>query len=125
MQKDHVIEVNSDQLDSRLLHIEDRLAGIEAIITHVNRKEIEGLVKDALGDSKQRTELLRACETPKTLKQLQDALGLNSTQAVNNHLAPLKKHALVRHATVDPISYEWSPMLLKLSRAAREKLFDK
>lgn len=123
MKNPHVIEVNSDQLDSRLVYIEDRLAGIEAIIAHANRAEIEGLVKEALGDSKQRKQLLQACETPKTLKELQEELKLNSTQAVNNHLAPLKKHGLLRHATTDPVSYEWSPMLLKLSRAAREKLF--
>ena len=125
MSNNHIIEINSDQISSRLLHIEDRLAGIEAIISHANRREIESLVSEALNGSKARRDLLMACETPKTIKELQDALGHKTPQALNNHLAPLKKHGLIRHATTDPIAYEWSPMLLKLSKAAREKLFDK
>lgn len=123
MKKADAIEISSDQIHSRLVHIEDRLAGMESILAHVNRAELAGLVREAIGDSPQRKAILRACESPQTLKDLQTLLDLNSTQAVNHHLLPLKRHGLLQHANaVSPVSYEWNPMVSKLSKAAREKL---
>jgi DNA-binding transcriptional ArsR family regulator len=121
--KVEAFEITSVQIHGRLIHIEDRIAGVEAILSHVNRGEIEDLVKAAVGNSEHRKVILRECETPKTINQLQIKLGLKSPQNVNYHLTPLRDHGLLRHAkTTNPITYEWSPLVTRLSNAAREKI---
>ncbi len=116
-------EVTSGQIHGRLIHIEDRLAGVEAILAHVNRGEIEGLIKAGIGNSEHRKTILKECETPKTIKELQTKLDLKSSQSLNYHLGSLKDHGLLRHAhTTPPVAYGWSPMITRLSNAVREKL---
>lgn len=116
-------EITSGQIHGRLIHIEDRLAGVEAILAHANRSQIESLINEAVGSSEHRKTILRECETPKTIKQLQDKLGLKSAQNLNYHLTPLRDNGLLRHAKTDnPISYEWGPMIMRLSAAVRDKL---
>ena len=84
--KSEAIEVDSTSIKGELIEIKDRLDGIEALQAHVHRNEIEALVKKAVGDSFQRKHLLRLCESPQTIADLQRALNLNSSQSVNNHL---------------------------------------
>jgi len=123
VKKLEAIEVNSDTLKGELIEIKDRLDGIEALQAHVHRNEIEELVRKAVGDSFQRRRLLQLCETPKTISELQSSLNLNSPQAVNKHLAPLKHNGLLYHAsTVTPVSYVWSPLLSRLNKAVRDEL---
>ena len=117
------VQVDSDQLDGRLAKIEDRIAGVEAILAHANRADIEGLVSAAVGSSAHRKKILQLCESPQSIPSLQTALGLNSGQAVNNHLAPLRDHALLQHAQTRPhVEYEWSTLIRRLPTAVREKL---
>ena len=119
------LEVNSDQLDGRLVRIEDRIAGVEAILAHVNRGEIEELISQAVGSSLQKREILRLCCKPQSIPELQKSLKMNSPQAVNNHLAPLRDHGLLQHATTVPqVTYEWSPMIRRLSKSVRDTLLD-
>lgn len=121
--EDASVEVTSGQLHRRLVRIEDRLAGVEAILAHANRAEIEGLIAKAVGKSKQKATILRLCETPQSIKTLQKALGFKSPQNVNNHVAPLRDHGLLEHASsVPPVTYEWSPIIRRLNKAARESL---
>src|SRR5216684_2903995 len=91
------VEVSSDPLEGQLIEIKDRLDGIEALQAHVHRDEIEALIRKAFGGSFQKKELLRLCESPQTISDLQGALDLKSPQAVNNHLAPLKDNGLLHH----------------------------
>ncbi len=117
------IEVSSDPLEGQLIEIKDRLDGIEALQAHVHRDEIEALVRKAVGESAQKKELLRLCETPHTISALQNALALNSPQAVNKHLAPLKDNGLLHHhSTAAPVSYVWSPLIRRLNKAVRDQL---
>lgn len=117
------VQVSSDQLEGRLAAIEDRIAGVEAILAHANRKDIEALVRDAVGASEQRKILLRLCESPQTIDGLVRALSLNSPQALNNHLRPLRDNSLLQHAMTQPVvSYEWSPLLRRLPKAVRQDL---
>jgi hypothetical protein len=117
------VEINSDQLDNRLTKIEDRVGGVEALLAHVHRGEIESLISDAVGQSEHKKRILQLCETPQTIPALQAVLGLNSKQALNNHLAPLKDHGLLQHgATVPEVTYEWSPMIRRLSKIVRDRL---
>jgi len=121
--KNEAIEVDSSSIKGELIEIKDRLDGIEALQAHVHRNEIEALVRKAVGDSFHRRHLLRLCETPKTIAELQNSLGLNSPQAVNKHLAPLKHNGLLYHySTVAPVSYVWSPLLSRLNKAVRDEL---
>lgn len=117
------IEVSSDPIQGELIEIKDRLDGIEALQAHVHRDEIKTLIQKAVRDSPQKKELLRLCESPMTIADLQSALGLNSPQAVNKHLAPLKHNGLLYHySTVSPVSYIWSPLLSRLNKAVRDAL---
>lgn len=121
--KPEPIEVDSGPIKGELIEIKDRLDGIEALQAHVHRNEIEALVRKAVGDSPQRKHLLRLCETPKTIADLQNSLGLNSPQAVNKHLAPLKHNGLLyHHSTVPPVTYVWSPLLSRLNKAVRDQV---
>lgn len=121
--KIEAIEVDSTAIKGELVEIKDRLDGIEALQAHVHRDEIKALVQRAVGDSFRRKQLLGLCETPKTIAELQDALRLNSPQAVNKHLAPLKQNGLLyHHSAVPPVSYVWSPLLSRLNKAVRDEL---
>lgn len=116
-------EITSGQIHGRLIHIEDRLAGVEAILAHANRAEIETLITTAIGGSDLRKTILRECATPKTIKELQAKLGLKSAPSLHYHLTPLKDNGLIRHASTDsPVTYECGPMVMRLSAAARDKL---
>lgn len=117
------IEVSSDPIQGELIEIKDRLDGIEALQAHVHRDEIEALIRKAVRESPQKKQLLRLCESPQTISELQVALGLNSSQAVNKHLAPLKHNGLLYHySTLPPVSYVWSPLLSRLNKAVRDKI---
>lgn len=117
------VEVTSASLENRLIRIEDRIAGVEALLAHSNRDQIENLIADAVGKSEARKQILRLCEVPRSIAELQKELGLNSPQAVHNHLGPLKDHGLVQHATTSPtMTYEWAPLIRRLSKAVRAKL---
>jgi hypothetical protein len=117
------VQVSSDQIDGRLATIEDRLAGVEAILAHANRKDVEELVASAIGGSAQRKRLLQLCETPRSIPELVAELKLNSGQALNNHLRPLRDNSLLQHASTQPeVTYEWSSLLRRLPKAVREKL---
>lgn len=117
------VQISSDQLDGRLAKIEDDQRAILSILTHANKDQIEELVRDGIGGSAQRKQILRLCETPKSIAELVVALSLNSGQALNNHLRPLKEHSLLQHATTQPeVTYEWSSLISKLPKAVREKL---
>ena len=116
-------EISSDQLKGELVEIKDRLDGLEALQAHVHRKEVEALIIKTVGESATMKKLLRLCEAPQTISELQSGLNLNSPQAVNNYLAPLRDNGLLHHhATVAPISYRWSPLIRRLSKAVRDRL---
>lgn len=117
------IEVNSDQLDGRLIAIEDRIASVEALLGHVHRAEVESLVATVVGKSEQKKRILQLCETPQSIAILRKELGLNTDSGVSNHIAPLRDNGLLRHSSTEPIlTYEWSPMLRRLTKATRDKL---
>lgn len=117
------VQVSSDQMDGRLARIEDRLTGVEAILAHANRKDVEDLVSDGIGGSALRKRLLKLCETPQTIPTLVAALELKSSQALNYHLRPLRDNSLLQHASTQPeVTYEWSSLLRRLPKAVREKL---
>jgi len=121
--KSEAIEVDSTSIKGELIEIKDRLDGIEALQAHVHRDEIEALVRKAVGDSFHRKHLLRLCESPQTIADLQGALNLKSPQAVNHHLAQLKHNGLLyHHSAVPPVSYVWSPILSRLNKAVRDEL---
>jgi len=122
MSKAAGFEVSSDQLKGELIEIKDRLDGLEALQAHVHRKEIQALIVNTVGESATMKKLLRLCETSQTISELQNALKLNSPQAVNNYLAPLRDNGLLHHhSTVAPISYRWSPLIRRLSKAVRDR----
>lgn len=113
----------SSQLDERLAKIEDRLLTIEAIISHASAKEIQAMIVEGIGTSQTRKNILKHCQTPKTIQELQALSGLNSAQSVNHYLKPLRDHGLVVRASVRPtLTYEWSGVVSRLSKATRDKL---
>lgn len=117
------MQVSSDQLDGRLAGMEDRLTSIEVILAHANRKDIEELVASAVGGSAQKKELLRLCETARSIPDLTAAMKLNSPQALNKHLRPLKEHGLIQHASTQPdVTYEWNALLRRLPKSVRSDL---
>lgn len=117
------VQISSDQLDGRLARIEDRISGVEAILAHANRNDIESLIAEAVGKSAHRKNLLRSCETPQSIPSMQKALGLGTDEAVHYHLRPLRDHGLLQHASTAPeVTYEWTPLLRRLNKAVREKL---
>lgn len=121
--KSEGIEVNSVQLDGRLVRIEDRIAGVEALLAYVNRSAIESLIADAVGNSIPKRTILRLCEEPQSIPALQKVLDMKSPQAVSNHLGPLKDHGLLQHASTSPqVTYEWTAMIRRLSKVVRDQL---
>ena len=123
--KASALEVKSVELKGELIEIKDRLDGLEALQAHVHRDEIEALIRKAVGESVQRKTLLRLCESPQTIPQLQSALGSISKQALNNHLTPLRDNGLLHHhSTATPVSYKWSPLIRRLNKAVRDKLLE-
>lgn len=120
--KQGIVEVNSDQLDGRLARLEDRIAGVESLLAYVHREDIENLISQAIGSSVQKRQILRLCEKPQSISALKKALGLTG-QALNHHLAPLRDHGLLQHATTSPsVTYEWTAMIRRLNRVVRDKL---
>jgi hypothetical protein len=123
MTKTAGFEISSDQLKGELIEIKDRLDGLEALQAHIHSKDVEALVTKTVKGSATMKKLLRLCETPQTISELQSALNLNSPQAVNNYLAPLRDNGLLHHhSTVAPISYRWGPLIRRLSKAVRDRL---
>jgi hypothetical protein len=121
--KGSTLEVNSTQIGGELIQIRDRIEGIEAILAHANRDAIVELVRLVVEKYPQRKQLLRFCEEPKTLDEMQLELKLNSAQAVHNHLAPLKDNGLLQHeSTTAPVSYVWSAIMRRLTKPSRAKL---
>jgi hypothetical protein len=118
------VQISSDQIDGRLARIEDRVSGIEAILAHANRDDIEALIKSGLGGNETRKKLMRLCERPRSISELVKELALNSGQSLNYHLRPLRDNGLLQHATTQPeVTYEWSPLVRRLSKSITGALF--
>jgi DNA-binding transcriptional ArsR family regulator len=117
------LEVSSQQLQDELVAIKDRLSAIETIQSVSNAPEVTKYV-DAHLTGKYAKEIMQRCEEPRTRTELTTALSLNSAQALDHHLKPLRQANLL-HQTVkedNSIAFEWSDLFRALPRPTIKKI---
>src|SRR2546421_12559669 len=109
------LEVSSDQISQHLEEIKERVGALETIASLANRKVVEEFVRPLL-KSERAKQIMRECREPRTREELEKKLGLNSPQALNHHLAPLRQDDLL-HQSLDPSgiqTFEWSNLFKRL-----------
>jgi DNA-binding transcriptional ArsR family regulator len=113
------VEVSSQSLEDELVAIKDRLSAIETIASISNATVVKKYVEDNLKTDKAR-EIMKECEVPRTKSYLRSHFRLNSDQALDHHLRPLREADLLRQRIESDGSmvFEWSNLFKRLPRPA-------
>jgi|SRR6266436_5659923 len=112
------VEVSSQSLQDELVAIKDRLNAIETIQSISNASVVKKYVEEHLTTKKAR-EIMKDCEEPRTRSHLRSELGLNSGQALDHHLKPLREADLLRQKIEEDgtIVFEWSNLFRGLPKS--------
>ena len=124
-QKKESVEVSSQSLQDELIAIKDRLNAIETIQSISNASVVKKYVEEHL-TTKRAKDIMRECEQPRTRSHLTAEFGLNSVQALDHHLRPLREADLVRQKIEDDgtIVFEWSNLFRRLPKSTIRALLD-
>jgi hypothetical protein len=111
------VEVSSQSLQDELVAIKDRLNAIETIQSISNASVVKKYVEEHLTTGRA-TDIMRACDEPRTRSYLTSELKLNSGQALDHHLRPLREADLLRQRIEEDgtILFEWSNLFRRLPR---------
>ncbi len=117
------LEVKSGSIESELVEIKERLGSLETIAGLSNSKVVAEYARNYL-TSPQRLSIMGLCESPQTKGQLKVAMKLNSHQAVDIHLKPLREADLIHQRTNEEglLEFEWSKLFKSLPKASRNVL---
>lgn len=117
------LEVSSQSLHDELTAIKDRLSAIETIQSISNAAIVRKYVELYL-QSKWSKAIMKECETPQSRAYLVSALGLNSPQALDHHLRPLRESGLLRQRASEDgtVVLEWSNLFRSLSKATHKTI---
>jgi DNA-binding transcriptional ArsR family regulator len=112
------VEVSSQSLQDELVAIKDRLNAIETIQSISNASVVKKYVEEHL-TTKRARDLMKECEEPRTRSHLTSLLRLNSGQALDHHLRPLREADLLRQKIDDDgtILFEWSNLFRRLPKS--------
>jgi hypothetical protein len=112
------VEVSSQPLQDELVAIKDRLNAIETIQSISNASVVKKYVEEHLVTLRAK-ELMKECEEPRTRSYLKSKLGLNSFQALDHHLKPLREADLLRQKIEEDgtIVFEWSNLFRRLPKS--------
>lgn len=112
------VEVSSQSLQDELVAIKDRLNAIETIQSISKASVVKKYVEEHL-TTKRARDLMRECEEPRTRSHLMSRLSLNSGQALDHHLRPLREADLLRQRIEDDgtILFEWSNLFRRLPKS--------
>ena len=74
----------------------------------------------------QRRQILAKCEQPHTREQLRIELGFESSQALDNHLRPLREADLIHQhgESGGKPTFEWSKLFKSLSKTTKKSLLE-
>ena len=121
-EKKNALEVSSQPLQDELVAIKDRLNAIETIQSISNAAAVRKYVEENL-TGKLAKAIMRECEEPRTRTYLKEKLDLNSTQALDHHLKPLKEADLLRQKVEDgTVLLEWSNIFRRLPNPSRKAI---
>jgi hypothetical protein len=117
------LEVKSGSIEAELVEIKERLGSLETIASLSNSKVVAEYARNYL-TSPQRLSLMGHCEAEQTKEQLKVAMNLNSTNAVDIHLKPLREADLIHQRQNDDglLEFEWSKLFKSLPKASRNAL---
>jgi DNA-binding transcriptional ArsR family regulator len=112
------VEVSSQSLQDELVAIKDRLSAIETIQSISNASVVKKYVEEHLTTERAR-DIMRECGEPRTRSHLTSQLKLNSGQALDHHLRPLREADLLRQRIGEDgtILFEWSNLFRRLPRS--------
>ncbi len=111
------IDVRSQPIEDELVAIKERLNAIETIQSISNASIVKKYVEEHLTTARSR-EIMRACESPRTKADLATSFQLNSTQALDHHLKPLREADLLHQLVLEDgtIAFEWSNLFRRLPK---------
>jgi DNA-binding transcriptional ArsR family regulator len=111
------VEVSSQPLQDELVAIKDRLNAIETIQSISNAPVVKKYVEEHL-TTKRAKDIMKECEESRTRSHLRSKLGLNSAQALDHHLKPLREADLLRQKIEEDgtIVLEWSNLFRRLPK---------
>ena len=112
------MEVSSQSLQDELVAIKDRLNAIETIQSISNASVVKAYVEEHLTTNKAK-DIMRECAEPRTRSHLVSQLKLNSSQALDHHLKPLRDADLLRQKVEEDgsIVFEWSNLFRRLPKS--------
>jgi DNA-binding transcriptional ArsR family regulator len=118
------IEVSSQSLQDELVAIKERLNAIETIQSIANVSVVKKYVEEHLITNRAK-DIMKECEEPRTRSHLTSQLKLNSSQALDHHLKPLREADLLRQKTEEDgtIVFEWSNLFRRLPKSTIKSLF--
>ena len=119
------VEVSSQSLKDELVAIKDRLNAIETIQSISNASIVKKYVDEHLTTKKAR-DIMKECEEPRTRTHLTSKMGLNSSQALDHHLKPLRDADLLRQAIEEDgtIVFEWSNLFRRLPKTTIKAILE-
>lgn len=111
------IEVSSQSLQDQLVAIKDRLSAIETIQSISNATVVRKYAEEHLKTSRAR-EIMKECEVARSRSHLRSHFNLNSTQALDHHLKPLRETDLLREKVEEDgtVLFEWSNLFRRLPK---------
>jgi DNA-binding transcriptional ArsR family regulator len=111
------VEVSSQTLQDELVAIKDRLNAIETIQSISNASVVKKYVEEHL-TTKRARDIMKECEEPRTRSHLTSKFELNSRQALDHHLKPLREADLLREKIEQDgtIVFEWSNLFRRLPK---------
>lgn len=117
------LEVSSQSIQDELVAIKDRLNAIETIQSISNAPVVKKYVEARLVTKRAR-DIMRECEEPRTRSHLTSQLKLNSGQALDHHLKPLRDADLLRQKVEEDgtIVFEWSNLFRRLPKSVIESI---
>ena len=112
------VEVSSQTLQDELVAIKDRLNAIETIQSISNASVVKKYVEEHL-TTKRAKDIMKECEEPRTRSHLTKQLNLNSGQALDHHLRPLREADLLRQKIEEDgtVVFEWSNLFRRLPKS--------
>lgn len=121
--KANALEVKSGSIEAELIEIKERLGSLETIASLSNSGVVREYAQKHI-TSPQRLDIMKHCETPQTKEQLKLLMGLNSPQAVDIHLKPLREADLIHQRTNSDglLEFEWSKLFRSLPKSLRNPL---